>query len=209
MNTIEKLALTGHELLFLLGMDGSPSSKRSRELLELVDIEDSDDYELFGMTTLLARDLATIEASGAVPSAQAMHIAVALLEAREWVRIAVTSDESTIGYIIVRSEEAAIAMQVRELGIYDILPIAPDTDLKELSIDIVRGAISNMNDGLFCGAQFVTLDGPEHAVNLAVVGGEARVNTVTKGQDQQPENGAIDLSLDKALDVWVAQVQAV
>lgn len=206
MTTTETLSLTGHELLYILGMIDSPSSKRSRELLEMFDVEEAADYELFGMVSLRARDLASIEGDKVLPVAAGMHVAVALLEAQEWVRLVFTNGPDTFAHVIVRSETAAIAMQAREFGIYDILPIPPDTDLKELCIDVVRASIEELEDKAICAVQFITLSGDEVAVNFEVSGDEARVVTAHK-EANETDQPPVTVAKDEAIDTWADQVR--
>lgn len=161
------IVLTGHEIVFILGLGHGPSSDNSRSALELVAGDAASDPALYGMTTLLARGFGHLEDGDLVLDGPVRHIATALLRAETWMRVAVVADEGVTVYVVAQSPTAAIALQAQALGTYAITPIKVDTDLRELSVDVVREVSDGMVPASFtCSAQAWTAQSAAWAVTL-------------------------------------------
>jgi hypothetical protein len=131
----DALSLTGHELVSLLSMGEGPQAQASRRVLEYDDA--SADLQLLGLATLVARGLATMDATEVQPVGPAHHVAVALTTAESWLRVVVGAGEQLTVYVLLGAPQARVALRARELGIWEVTPLALDADLREVAVAAV------------------------------------------------------------------------
>lgn len=183
-DTSDAVLFTAHELVTLLSFGGGEAAATSTRLLELPAADGAADIALLGLSTLVVRDLATITDGTSTPVGAAHHVAVALIEAHEWVRVAAVSDTEVIAYVIVQSPTATVALQAGELGIFRVTPLAVESDLRSVANAVVEESLTGAGR-MLCSARWDRLGSPGVGLTLeSSENGPWRISDLQVGDDE-------------------------
>ncbi|GAB3267106.1 hypothetical protein GCM10027562_32950 [Arthrobacter pigmenti] len=142
-NTPEPLLLTEHEILALLTLNDTEHAQRSRKVLHLPEVGDESDYMRAGITTLLVREHATVEEDNVTAQGVARMVASVLTTAGEWLEIGIVTNEHSHVYFAAASTAGNLLASMNRLGVHELLPLDPETDLLDVGLGIARNALTD------------------------------------------------------------------
>ncbi|WP_035768736.1 hypothetical protein [Arthrobacter castelli] len=142
-NDPEPLLLTEHEILALLTLNDTEPARRSRTVLHLPEVDDESDYMRAGITTLLVRGHATVEEDNVSAQGVARSVASVLTTAGEWLEIGIVTNEHSHVYFAAASAVGNVLASMNRLGVHELLPLDPRTELLDVGMGIARNALTD------------------------------------------------------------------
>lgn len=139
----EPLLLTEHEILALLTLNDTEAAQRSRRILHLPEAGDESDYMRAGITTLLVREHATVEQDNVTAQGVARSVASVLTTAGEWLEIGIVTNEHSHVYFAAASGAGNLLASMNRLGVHELLPLDPKTELLDVGLGIARNALAD------------------------------------------------------------------
>lgn len=150
------------EFAYLLNVFEGPARDRSVSVFHAEEMVDDVTLSTAGASSLLARDLATVDDNGDLGvKGVAAAVATALGRATRWTEISLLTAETMDNVAFVEGPDVAIMLQPRLLGTWFVFAKDPSLSSAEATLRIVQQHISEHPGG---SAYFVfkTLDSEQH-----------------------------------------------
>lgn len=142
------LLVTDHELMAFLAMNPTDSAQATRDLFRLSTVEDRQVLERAGVTTLLARGMATVEDEDIVPVDKGAFIAAILTSATDWLEVALVTPKVDHVMFVAASEHGAILLSLNRLGAHEVRPVDASEGLGRLGMLLASTYLLDGPDGL-------------------------------------------------------------
>ena len=150
------------EFAYLLNVFEGPARDRSVSVFRAEEMIDDVTLSTAGASSLLARDMATIDADGELGvKGVAAAVATALGQAKRWTEISLLTADSMDNVAFVEAPDVAIMLQPRLLGTWFVFAKDPALSSAEATLRIVQQHVAENPEG---SAYFVfkTLDSEQH-----------------------------------------------
>lgn len=150
------------EFAYLLNVFEGPAHDRSVSVFRAEEMIDDVTLSTAGASSLLARDMATIDADGELGvKGVAAAVATALGQAKRWTEISLLTADSMDNVAFVEAPDVAIMLQPRLLGTWFVFAKDPALSSAEATLRIVQQHVAENPEG---SAYFVfkTLNSEQH-----------------------------------------------
>jgi hypothetical protein len=153
--------LTTFELAALVALAPGPAATQSATSLRIPDPATDPQSKRAGLSSLLVRELATIEGTQIRADGLAGAVAGALTTAETWVEVGVARRESADAAVLVGTAKGALMITPRGYDVWNTLAVAQGTDLVEAGVDLAARGVDVTPDGepVAVTVKVVTLDG--------------------------------------------------
>ncbi len=150
------------EFAYLLNVFEGPARDRSVSIFRAEEMIDDVTLSTAGASSLLARDMATVDDDGELGvKGVAAAVATALGQATRWTEISLLTADSMDNVAFVEAPDVAIMLQPRLLGTWFVFAKDPALSSAEATLRIVQQHVAENPEG---SAYFVfkTLDSEQH-----------------------------------------------
>jgi hypothetical protein len=150
------------EFAYLLNVFEGPARDHSVSVFRAEDMIDDVTLSTAGASSLLARDMATVDEEGQLGvKGVAAAVATALGKATRWTEISLLSADSMDNVAFVEAPDVAIMLQPRLLGTWFVFAKDPSLSSAEATVRIVQQHVAE-NPGGSAYFVFKTLDSEQH-----------------------------------------------
>jgi hypothetical protein len=150
------------ELAYLLNVFEGPARDRSVSVFRAGELVDDVTLSTAGASSLLARDLATIDDDGDLGvTGVAAAVATAFGQATRWTEISLLTRDSMDNVVLVEAPGVALMLQPRLLGTWFVFAQDPAISSAEATLRVVRQHVEQ-NPGGTAYLVFKTLDAEQH-----------------------------------------------
>lgn len=150
------------EFAYLLNVFEGPARDRSVSVFHAEEMIDDVTLSTAGASSLLARDMATVDEEGQLGvKGVAAAVATALGQATRWTEISLLSADSMDNVAFVEAPDVAIMLQPRLLGTWFVFAKDPSLSSAEATVRIVQQHVAE-NPGGSAYFVFKTLDSEQH-----------------------------------------------
>ena len=150
------------EFAYLLNVFEGPARDRSVSVFHAGDMVDDVTLSTAGASSLLARDMATVNGEGALGvTGVAAAVATALGQATRWTEISLLSADTMDNVALIEAPGVSLMLQPRLLGTWFVFAQDPSISAAEATLRVVRQHVEENPDG---SAYLVlkTLDGEKN-----------------------------------------------
>ncbi|HEY8701263.1 MAG TPA: hypothetical protein VIM08_09965 [Arthrobacter sp.] len=150
------------EFAYLLNVFEGPARDRSVSVFHAGDMVDDVTLSTAGASSLLARDMATVNGEGALGvTGVAAAVATALGQATRWTEISLLSADTMDNVALIEAPGVSLMLQPRLLGTWFVFAQDPSISSAEATLRVVRQHVEENPDG---SAYLVlkTLDGEKN-----------------------------------------------
>jgi hypothetical protein len=146
------------EFAYLLNVFEGPARNRSVSVFRAGELVDDVTLSTAGASSLLARDLATIDEDGDLGvTGVAAAVATALGQATRWTEISLLTGDSMDNVVLVEAPGVALMLQPRLLGTWFVFAQDPSISSADATLRVVRQHVEQ-NPGGTAYLVFKTLD---------------------------------------------------
>ena len=150
------------EFAYLLNVFEGPARDRSVSVFHAEEMVDDVTLSTAGASSLLARDMATVDEDGEFGvKGVAAAVATALGQATRWTEISLLTAETMDNVAFIEGPDVAIMLQPRLLGTWFVFAKDPSLSSAEAILRIVRQHVSENPEGS-AYLVFKTLDSEQH-----------------------------------------------
>jgi hypothetical protein len=150
------------EFAYLLNVFEGPARDRSVSVFHAEEMVDDVTLSTAGASSLLARDMATVDEDGELGvKGVAAAVATALGQATRWTEISLLTAETMDNVAFIEGPDVAIMLQPRLLGTWFVFAKDPSLSSAEAILRIVRQHVSENPEGS-AYLVFKTLDSEQH-----------------------------------------------
>ena len=150
------------EFAYLLNVFEGPARDRSVAVFRAGDMVDDVSLSTAGASSLLARDLATVDEDGNLGvTGVAAAVATALGQATRWTEISLLTAETMDNVAFIEAPDVAIMLQPRLLGTWFVFAKDPALSSAEATLRIIQQHVAE-NPGGSAYFVFKTLDSEQH-----------------------------------------------
>lgn len=150
------------EFAYLLNVFEGPARDRSVSVFRAEEMVDDSTLSTAGVSSLIARDLATVDDDGD-PGVKgvAAAVATALGHATRWTEISLLTEDSMDNVVLVEAPEVALMLQPRVLGTWFVFAQDAAISSAEATLRVVRQHVEQ-NPGGTAYLVFKTLEAEKH-----------------------------------------------
>lgn len=150
------------EFAYLLNVFEGPARDRSVSVFRAEEMVDDSTLSTAGVSSLIARDLATVDDDGD-PGVKgvAAAVATALGHATRWTEISLLTEDSMDNVVLVEAPEVALLLQPRVLGTWFVFAQDAAISSAEATLRVVRQHVEQ-NPGGTAYLVFKTLEAEKH-----------------------------------------------
>jgi hypothetical protein len=150
------------EFAYLLNVFEGPARDRSVSVFHAEEMVDDVTLSTAGASSLLARDMATVDEDGELGvKGVAAAVATALGRATRWTEISLLTAETMDNVAFIEGPDVAIMLQPRLLGTWFVFAKDPSLSSAEAILRIIRQHVSENPEGS-AYLVFKTLDSEQH-----------------------------------------------
>ena len=150
------------EFAYLLNVFEGPARDRSVSVFSAEDLVDDITLSTAGASSLMARDMATVDAGGDLGvKGVAAAVATALGQATRWTELSLLTEDSMDNVVLVEAPGVALMLQPRLLGTWFVFAQDPSISSAEATLRVVRQHVEQ-NPGGTAYLVFKTLDAENH-----------------------------------------------
>ncbi|WP_346960656.1 hypothetical protein [uncultured Arthrobacter sp.] len=150
------------EFAYLLNVFEGPARDRSVSVFRAEELVQDDTLSTAGASSLIARDLATVDDDGDLGvKGVAAAVATALGHATRWTEISLLTQDSMDNVVLVEAPEVALMLQPRVLGTWFVFAQDAAISSAEATLRVVRQHVEQ-NPGGTAYLVFKTLDTDKH-----------------------------------------------
>lgn len=136
------------EFAYLLNVFEGPARDRSVRVFRAEEMVDDVTLSTAGASSLLARDMATVDEDGDLGvTGVAAAVATALGRATRWTEIALLTGEAMDNVALVEAPEVSLMLQPRLLGTWFVFAQDPDISSAEATLRVVRQHVEQNQSG--------------------------------------------------------------
>ncbi|HSO91134.1 MAG TPA: hypothetical protein VLR70_08305 [Arthrobacter sp.] len=150
------------EFAYLLNVFEGPARDRSVSVFRAEELVDDITLSTAGASSLMARDMATVDADGELGvKGVAAAVATALGHATRWTELSLLTEDSMDNVVLVEAPGVALMLQPRLLGTWFVFAQDPSISSAEATLRVVRQHVEQ-NPGGTAYLVFKTLDAENH-----------------------------------------------
>lgn len=150
------------EFAYLLNVFEGPARDRSVSVFRAEELVDDITLSTAGASSLMARDMATVDADGELGvKGVAAAVATALGHATRWTELSLLTEDSMDNVVLVEAPGVALMLQPRLLGTWFVFAQDPSISSAEATLRVVRQHVEQ-NPGGTAYLVFKTLDAEKH-----------------------------------------------
>lgn len=150
------------EFAYLLNVFEGPARDRSVSVFRAEELVDDVTLSTAGASSLMARDLATVDDDGDLGvKGVAAAVATALGQAARWTELSLLTTDSMDNVVLVEAPDVALMLQPRLLGTWFVFAQDPAISSAEATLRVVRQHVEQ-NPGGTAYLVFKTLDAEKH-----------------------------------------------
>lgn len=150
------------EFAYLLNVFEGPARDRSVSVFRAEELVDDLTLSTAGASSLMARDLATVDDDGDLGvKGVAAAVATALGQATRWTELSLLTTDSMDNVVLVEAPDVALMLQPRLLGTWFVFAQDPAISSAEATLRVVRQHVEQ-NPGGSAYLVFKTLDAEKH-----------------------------------------------